>query len=120
MVIDHQQFSALHNEAKKHTSFESFRDEILRLTESVWHHHRAEATKTQNTTPDNEPQPVEDEADPGDANQDAQSDESPVIQSGTIDPVPAPPVEPVQTQPEPVLVQPLNPPAETEPVQPGS
>jgi hypothetical protein len=44
MVIPQENFEGLHAEAQKHQTYDTFRDEMLRLAESVWHHAKAQGT----------------------------------------------------------------------------
>jgi hypothetical protein len=65
MVIPQKDYDGLRSEASKHSQFSTFRDEVLRLAESVWHHARMEgdiADPNQDQPVDESPEEVTPEA----------------------------------------------------------
>jgi hypothetical protein len=83
MVVPASEYNTLREEAKKHTTFETFQKEMLRLAESIWHHSRREGEAGS-------------EADPGDVSEDAPKQEAPAeTQPAEVTPETTPPAETV-------------------------
>jgi hypothetical protein len=59
MVIPQEDFQGLHAEAQKHHTYDTFRDEMLRLSESVWHHAKAQGSTAQEPVNEGQETPQE-------------------------------------------------------------
>ena len=96
-VIPQSEYQTLINQASKHSRFETFRDEILKLAESLWHHARADGLIQQE---EQDVEAVLKPADPGQVSIEKQPEqevtpEAPVItkKDEPVAPVQAAPVE---------------------------